>query len=412
MALRFSKLTRPACRALKAGETISEHGISVKRLASGDLAYSVNVMVDGQRIHRAIGRESQGVTREQAEQAIEAWRTDARHERLNLPTGRKLHRSFAEAAKEYLARMTEADGKDMANKRRHLDTYLVPFLGKERLDKITDHRLRQYRKHRTTQGAMPATVNRELATLSHLMRRAASKGWGWIKPDAIPEIPKEMEARKQIRVLSADQCQRLIEAAEADHDPHAHLFVLFGLNTAMRHSEIVCRRFDEVDFEHNRLWIDRAKAGQREQPITVSLAKALQHVRAMRTDPKGWIFPAQRSDSKEPHRRDLRDAFARCVTRAGLDPKQCTPHVMRHTAITRLVKARVDLPTIKRISGHKTTAMVEHYTHIHGVHIDEAVSALDTSANDATSPELHAAEDSQPCKADRDVVENCLKAVA
>jgi site-specific recombinase XerD len=31
---------------------------------------------------------------------------------------------------------------------------------------------------------------------------------------------------------------------------------------------------------------------------------------------------------------------------------------MRHTAITNLVKAGVDLPTIQKISGHKRLAMV------------------------------------------------------
>ena len=46
---------------------------------------------------------------------------------------------------------------------------------------------------------------------------------------------------------------------------------------------------------------------------------------------------------------------------------------MRHTAITNLVKAGVDLPTIQRISGHKTLAMVLRYTHVHGAHIDRAI---------------------------------------
>ncbi|NIJ23912.1 tyrosine-type recombinase/integrase [Sphingomonas japonica] len=300
-----------------------------------------------------------------------------------------MHRSFAEAAESYIERMEETDGKDMANKRRHLRTYLVPFLGDERLDNITDFRLRQYRMRRGDQGAKPATINRELATFSHLMRRASSKGWAWIKPDAVPDIPKEKEARKQIRVLTAQQCNRLIEAAKADQDPHAWLFVMFGLNAAMRHSEIMCRSFDEIDFASSRIWIDSAKAGERDQPMTASLRDAIKAEREMRTDKAGWIFPALRSDSASEHRRDMRDTFARCVKAAGMDPKHCTPHVMRHTAIKRLVKAGVDLLTIKKISGHKTTATVEHYSHIHGVHIDDAVAALDTAISDTVTPELH-----------------------
>jgi site-specific recombinase XerD len=38
--------------------------------------------------------------------------------------------------------------------------------------------------------------------------------------------------------------------------------------------------------------------------------------------------------------------FSDAVKAAGLDPKLITPHVMRHTAITKLVQAGVDLPTI------------------------------------------------------------------
>ena len=51
MAIKFSKLTRPSIRSLKASQKISENGITFERLANGDGRYSVNIMVDGQRIH-------------------------------------------------------------------------------------------------------------------------------------------------------------------------------------------------------------------------------------------------------------------------------------------------------------------------------------------------------------------------
>jgi integrase len=90
--------------------------------------------------------------------------------------------------------------------------------------------------------------------------------------------------------------------------------------------------------------------------------------------------------------------FRRAVIAAGLDPKLVTPPVMRHTAITNLVKAGVDLPTIQRISGHKTLAMVMRYTHVHGDHIDRAIRAIgraipEPTANrlaDTTTQGLHA----------------------
>lgn len=391
--MRFAKLTRPALKALPAGSALTECGITGYKRANGDIRYSINIMVDGQRIHRVVGRESEGVTRVQAERLIEKLRTEARERRLALPTGRKLYRSVAEAAEEYLKRLEDTGGKDLKNKRRHLRQRLVPALGQERLDNLTRFRLSTYRSKRCAQGASHATVNRELATLSHLLHRASSKDWGWIAPDAVPEIPKERETRKRIRILSADQRDRILRAAVEDPDPRAWLFVMFGLNAAMRHSEIVRRRYDEIDFENCRIWIDKAKAGERDQPITPSLRDSLAKQRKMEQDPDGWIFPASRAGCKQPHRRDMRAAFARIVKRAGLDPKHCTPHVMRHTAISSLVMARADIPTIQKISGHKTPAMVLHYVHLFGEHIDNAMAVLDLGIPDQTTPELHTASE-------------------
>jgi site-specific recombinase XerD len=63
-------------------------------------------------------------------------------------------------------------------------------------------------------------------------------------------------------------------------------------------------------------------------------------------------------------------------TSAGLDPDKIVRHTLRHTAITHLVQAGVDLPTVKRISGHKTLAMVERYAHQNGAHIQAAMDKL------------------------------------
>src|ERR1022692_415286 len=54
----------------------------------------------------------------------------------------------------------------------------------------------------------------------------------------------------------------------------------------------------------------------------------------------------------------------------------CPPHAPSHRCHA-FGAGRVDLPTVKRISGHKTKAMVERYAHQSGSHITEAVDKLD-----------------------------------
>jgi len=388
MALRFQRLTRPAIRAMQPGDRINEHGIIAEKQANGDVRYSIGVMVDGQRIHRVVGRESEGVTREQAERAIETIRTKAREGRLDLPKGRKVHRTFAEAGEEYLARVEESGGKNLKPKRMHVRRHLTPYFGTQRVDQLKEFGLLTYRKKRLDAGASDATVNREMATLSHMLRSAVK--WDWFGADRVPTIPKEQEQRQAIVVLSDDQATALMKAAMQDQDGRLWLFVLFGLGAAMRHREILRVRYDQIDFDTRRIFIPEAKAGQREQPITPALADALKRQRAMEKDEDGWVFPTSiPAQSKNGHRTNMGRPFARAVVRAKLDPDKVTPHTMRHTAITRLVKAGVDLPTIQKISGHKTLSMVLRYVHVHGEHIDAAIGMLDTGNFDAITRELH-----------------------
>lgn len=116
----------------------------------------------------------------------------------------------------------------------------------------------------------------------------------------------------------------------------------------------------------------------------------------MRDDRTGWIFPSPHTDTATGHQVRMDRLFRDAVVRAGLDPKRVTPHVMRHAAITKLVQTGVDLPTIQRISGHKTPAMVMRYVHMHGQRIDRAIRTIGLglplpvqSRSDSATPREH-----------------------
>ncbi|MBY6219022.1 tyrosine-type recombinase/integrase [Qipengyuania aquimaris] len=387
MALKFEHLTRPAIRKLQAGERITEHGITAERQKNGGLRYSINIMVDGQRIHRVIGRDSDGVTREQAERAIENFRTKAREGRLDLPTGRKRHRTFKESGEEYLARIkgNPKHGKNFVRKQKHIRDRLIPHFKTARLDKITDEYVSSYIEARLADGVSEATVNRELSTLSHFLNRAAY----WWKIRSKPNIEKFEEKRKQIEILTQTERHDLLQAAIADQDPLTWLFVAIAIGTGMRHSELLRIKWERIEFDLRRIHIPEAKAGMREQPIPKALADRLRKHWRQIGEPSGWVFPTARNDAKTPHRTSMAKQFARTVERAGMSKKRVTPHVLRHTAITDLVTAGIPLPTIQKISGHKTLAMVLRYTQLADDHVSESVDTLGASFSDAITPRLH-----------------------
>ena len=221
-------------------------------------------------------------------------------------------------------------------------------------------------------SAKPSTINRELTALSHLFNKAVE--WGWI--DRRPaKINRFSEGHGRITYLTVDQVNRLVECAKADGNPQIYPFIVIGLETAMRKSEILSIRRDDIDLQRRVIFIPKAKAGAREQPITEHLGEFLASYSAAMIDTRNpWLFPSP--GAKAGHTVDVRKPFRRVVAAAGLDPDQILRHTLRHTAITHLVQAGVDLPTVKRISGHKTLAMVERYSHQNGTHIQAAMGKL------------------------------------
>ena len=143
----------------------------------------------------------------------------------------------------------------------------------------------------------------------------------------------------------------------------------------MRKMEILSIRLEHIDLKRKIIYIPVAKAGAREQPITTHLAEFLgEHLKQIKPD-QIWLFPSDSSESG--HMVSIEKPFRRVVLEAGLDPKEVLRHTLRHTAITHLVQAGVDLPTVQRISGHKTMQMVVRYSHQNGEHIQEAMEKLE-----------------------------------
>jgi integrase len=404
LALKFTILTRPNTRKLAVGQKLSEHGITFERLPSGDGAYSVNVMVDGVRIHRRIGTESTGTTREQCEQFIEQARTDARAGRLQLPTGRKIALGFAQAVEAYLARLSEAGGKDIPMKRNRFRLHLTPFFGETPLSKISAFDIERYKKQRTSElsvrggirtgkvaagkspggrvtSVAPGTVNLELAALSHLMSKAVE--WGWISHK--PPIRKFKLDNARSHYLTTEQISSLLAAAQQDINPQVYLFMVIALETSMRRMEILSMRLEHIDLDRRTIFIPQAKAGARAQPITKHLADFLRGYCDAAEPGQEWLFPARTKTAKTGHATSIESAFRRVVTAAGLDASQVLRHTLRHTAITHLVQAGVDLPTVQRISGHKTLTMVVRYAHQNGTHIQEAMDKLEARYRPTTN---------------------------
>lgn len=352
----YSRLTRPGLRALRPGQSLSEHGITYTRLANGDGRWSVNVMVNRRRHHQVVGLESEGYTRTQAEALVASLRATKRASAHGVAGSRhNASQTVSQAADEYLQYLAAHDGRDLDTKARRFRDHLKPHLGQKQVARLTDDDWLAYVAKRKAEGASPATINRERSALLHMlntMRRRKLLA-------AVPVLARQAEPEGKLVYLTPEESQRLLEAALADQSPLAHPFVMVTLFTGLRHSAALNLRAGDVDADRRILWIREDKAGRREQPMPQILADYLAELVAG-MEPEAFIFASPRAKSGRAYQ--MNAIFARCVKRAGI-AKHCTPHTMRHTAATNAAHAGLDAATIQTMGGWKTRAMAERYTH-------------------------------------------------
>ena len=141
----------------------------------------------------------------------------------------------------------------------------------------------------------------------------------------------------------------------------------------MRHGEILRIKFEDFDHDNRRLHVPEAKAGSRFVPVHDDLLKVIKGEQKRRGVEAGYLFAA---DSTSGHRSYMKKQFNRVLEAAGLASSGLTPHSMRHTAISIVMRSQVSIADAMMISGHKSSQMLLHYTHHNNMSVTRGVNAL------------------------------------
>ncbi len=106
------------------------------------------------------------------------------------------------------------------------------------------------------------------------------------------------------------------QQAKALDNPQLYPFIVTGLETSMRQSEILSIRRENIDLARRVIWIPKAKAGKREQRITAHLAAFLADWMAALPPGTPWLFPS--SAAKSGHTVDIRNPLIAYRTKSFL----------------------------------------------------------------------------------------------
>ncbi|WP_313642461.1 site-specific integrase [Stenotrophomonas sp.] len=252
-------------------------------------------------------------------------------------------------------------------------------------------------KSATGRTVQRVTAHRDFACL----RSALSKAVEWKLIDVNPLLgvrQRSVQSRKVVRFLSADEEARL-RAMMAARDlagvqgrananaarrrygqpvlpdlqldgyvDHLTPVVLLAMNTGMRRGELLSMTWGDVDLEAKMLTIraENAKSGrQRHIPLNVEALDVLQRW-AIRTGGQriGRVFNVN----------DVKTGWTKLLADARIE--QFRFHDLRHHFASRLVRAGVDLNTVRELLGHADITMTLRYAHLAPDTLAAAVAKL------------------------------------
>lgn len=288
-------------------------------------------------------------------------------------------RTLAKVAQEYLDFKRAKGKKSLENDEIFIGRFKEFFGADTAIAEITAQQIARYDSHRLAQASRlkrpisPASVNRELATLRHLLRLAEE--WGYIAKAPRIRLAREPEGR--LRFLSEAEASRLLTACGESKNPYLKAIVTAALHTGMRRGEILGLTWERVDFARGVLLLDRTKSGRRrEVPMNRAVYDALS---ALPTEPReGLLF--HRGGSAWGA---IRTAFETACTRARLDDFRF--HDLRHTCASWLIMRGRSLKEVQELLGHQTFAMTLRYAHLSPDRLRDAVASLDRPAEASVS---------------------------
>jgi site-specific recombinase XerD len=230
----------------------------------------------------------------------------------------------------------------------------------------------------TLSGRAPATVCRKITVLSVFF--GFLMDLGELDTNPARRIPLPKPASRIPNAISEDEAQQLIAAAES---PFERAMLLLMLTAGLRRSEVGTIRLEDVNLKDALLLVRGKGAKQRMVPLMPQTAQAIQDYLAIRPEvhlPYLFLTPQARRLANDFLNRTLR----RILARADLD-KRITPHMLRHTFATHLVRNGVDVRTIQELLGHADLETTANYLHS-DTRAKESAVALITSLTRASQP--------------------------
>lgn len=233
----------------------------------------------------------------------------------------------------------------------------------------------------------PRSINRKISAIKNYYEFLISEKYTQHNPCLLVDLPKYQAALPS--VLSIEEIKILLLCCNGDTSEAAlrlkamiHLLYASGL----RVSELVSIKLTNILVNQLSKEIKKifpiAGKGNKERMVVInektiaSLQEYLiirhKFINQKHPNSKLYLFPSS-SVSGHMTRQNFAILLKQISIKAGLDPKNISPHALRHSFASHLLDGGADLRVIQELLGHTDISSTQIYTHIQTKHLKLAL---------------------------------------
>ena len=201
---------------------------------------------------------------------------------------------------------------------------------------------------------------------------------GYIKDSPISNIESPKQEKKLPKVLTEEEIKKLINSIDLNHDfgqrNKTIIEILYG--TGIRVSELINLKLSNIFFKENIIKVIGKGNKERFVPLGEIASNELKiyinNRNRLKIDSKSSDILFLNRYGRGLTRSMIFKIISDASKRVGLD-KKISPHTLRHSFATHLIKNGADLRTIQMILGHESITTTEIYTHLDTLHLEEVL---------------------------------------
>jgi integrase len=266
-----------------------------------------------------------------------------------------MKKTKAKTLKEYIpvARAPFRANRDQKGVRSALKAIALSPLGDMQINEITRSDIASWVDELVIEDLSDGRINHFLAKLNKVMVHADERG---LLPAGRPKYQHTRHSRRREYELMPDvehDLMRCLRRYGREHEQFATVL----LYTGARYSEVTSLPWSE--WHNDTVTFKLTKSGKpRTIPLYRPARDALIEAHGQRPHKPGPFDIFRRH-------RDFRKSWDAAREDLGLAAEQdFTPHCLRHTCITRLVRTGMPLMKVKEWGGWSSLVMVQRYSHL------------------------------------------------